>query len=96
MNQFDAQALMAKHKLQLYASVHSKDNPYHQMHIQEFTRYVDASVNSLAQELKQWVPALVDERIAQTKVQMDVDEPSMRKVKAKISELFSSIGRWGK
>ena len=64
------------------------------MHIQEFTRYVDASVNSLAHELKQWIPALVDERIAQTKVQMDVDEPSMRKVKAKISELFSSIGRW--
>ena len=66
------------------------------MHIQEFTRYVDASVNSLAQELKQWVPALVDERIAQTKIQLDVDEPSMRKVKSKINELFSCIGRWGK
>ena len=90
MNQFDAQATMAKYKLQLYASAHSKDNPYHQLHIQEFTNYVDASVNSLAQELKQWVPTLVDERIAQTKVQMDVDEPSMRKVKAKISELLGS------
>ena len=72
------------------------DNPYHQIHIQEFTAYVDASVNSLAEELKQWVPALVDERIAQTKVQLDVDEPSLRKVKSKINELFSSIGRWGK
>jgi len=39
---------------------------------------------------------LIDQRIAATKVQFDVDEPSMKKVKSKISELFSSLGRWGK
>ena len=72
------------------------DNPYHQIHIQEFTAYVDASVYSLAHELMQQLPALIDQRIAATKVQFDVDEPSMKKVKAKISELFSSLGRWGK
>ena len=72
------------------------DNPYHQIHIQEFTAYVDASVNSLAHELMQQLPALIDQRIAATKVQFDVDEPSMKKVKSKISELFSSLGRWGK
>ena len=41
------------------------------------------------------LPALIDQRIAATKVQFDVDEPSMKKVKSKISELFSSLGRWG-
>ena len=72
------------------------DNPYHQLHIQEFTAYVDASVNSLAHELMKQLPALIDARIAQSKVQLDVDEPSMKKVKSKISELISSLGRWGK
>ena len=38
--------------------------------------------------------ALINQRIAATKVQFDVDEPSMKKVKSKISELFSSLGRW--
>jgi hypothetical protein len=42
------------------------------------------------------LPAMIDARIAQSKVQLDVDEPSMKKVKSKISELFSSLGRWGK
>ena len=72
------------------------DNPYHQIHIQEFTAYVDASVNSLAHEIMKQLPAMIDARIAQSKVQLDVDEPSMKKVKAKISELFSCLGRWGK
>ena len=44
------------------------DNPYHQIHIQEFTAYVDASVNSLAHEIMQQLPALIDQRIAVTKV----------------------------
>ena len=70
------------------------DNPYHQLHIQEFTAYVDASVNSLAHELMQQLPALIDQRIAATKVQFDVDEPSMKKAKSKISELFSGFGKW--
>jgi hypothetical protein len=42
------------------------------------------------------VPAMVDHQLAKTKVQMDVDEPSMRRVKSKISELFSNLGKWGK
>lgn len=70
------------------------DNPYHQIHIQEFTAYVDASVNSLAHEIMKQLPAMIDARIAQSKVQLDVDEPSMKKVKAKISELFSGFGKW--
>ena len=44
------------------------DNPYHQIHIQEVTAYVDASVNSLAHEIMQQLPALIDQRIAATKV----------------------------
>ena len=72
------------------------DNPYHQIHIQEFTAYVDASVNSLAHEIMQQLPALIDQRIAATKVQMDVDEPSFRKAKAKFQELMSCFGKWGK
>ena len=72
------------------------DNPYHQIHIQEFTAYVDASVNSLAHEIMKQLPAMIDARIAQSKVQLDVDEPSMKKGKSKIGELFSSLGRWGK
>ncbi len=58
--------------------------------------YVDAAINSLAHEIMQQLPALIDQRIAASKVQVDVDEPSMKKVKAKINELFSSFGRWGK
>ena len=96
MNQFDAKALMAKHKLQLQASMSHSDNPYHQIHIQEFTAYVDASVNSLAHEIMQQLPALIDQRIAATKVQMDVDEPAFRKAKAKFQELMSCFGKWGK
>ena len=57
---------------------------------------MDASVNSLAHEIMKQLPAMIDARIAQSKVQLDVDEPSMKKVKSKISELFSSLGRWGK
>ena len=72
------------------------DNPYHQIHIQEFTAYVDASVNSLAHEIMQQLPALIDQRIAATKVQMDVDEPLFKKAKAKFQELMSCFGKWGK
>ena len=72
------------------------DNPYHQIHIQEFTVYVDASVNSLAHEIMQQLPALIDQRIAATKVQFDVDEPAFRKAKSKIQELMSCFGKWGK
>ena len=57
---------------------------------------MDASINSLAHEIMQQLPALIDQRIAATKVQLDVDEPSMKKVKSKLNELFSSLGRWGK
>ena len=57
---------------------------------------MDAAVNSLAHELMQQLPALIDQRIAARKVQLDVDEPSMKKVKSKINELFSSFGRWGR
>ena len=56
---------------------------------------MDASVNSLAHEIMQQLPALIDQRIAATKVQMDVDEPSFRKAKAKIKELMSCFGKWG-
>lgn len=96
MNKFDAQARMMKHQQQLRQAMSPSDNPYHQHHIEEFTNYVDASVKSLAFELNKALPAMIDERIAKSKVQLDVDEPSMKKVKAKINELFSSFGRWGK
>lgn len=72
------------------------DNPFHQGHIEEYTKYTDASVNSLAAEMQRVVPAMVDHQLAKTKVQMDVDEPSMKKVKSKLNELFSGFGRWGR
>lgn len=72
------------------------DNPFHQGHIEEYTKYTDASVNSLAAEMQRVVPAMVDYQLAKTKVQMYVDEPSMKRVKSKLNELFSSFGRWGR
>ena len=59
-----------------------------------FRIYATYEVEERLTDLK--LHALIDQRIAATKVQLDVDEPSMRKVKSKISELFSSLGRWGK
>ena len=87
---------MIKHQQQLRAALSPSDNPYHQQHIEEFTNYTDASVNSLANEIYRVFPTMVDRQIAATKVQFGVDEPSMRKVKSKINELFSSLGKWGK
>ncbi len=72
------------------------DNPFHQGHIEEYTKYTDASVNSLAAELQRAIPAIVDHQLAKTKVQMDVDAPSMKRVKSKLNELFNGFGRWGR
>lgn len=57
---------------------------------------MDASVNSLAHEIMQQLPTLIDQRIAETKVQFDVDEPAFKKAKSKIQELMSCFGKWGK
>lgn len=57
---------------------------------------MDASVNSLAHEIMQQLPALIDQRITETKVQFDVDEPAFKKAKSKIQELMSCFGKWGK
>ena len=44
----------------------------------------------------QQLPALIDQQIAATKVQMDVDEPAFRKAKSKLQELMNCFGKWGK
>ena len=44
----------------------------------------------------QQLPTLIDQRIAETKVQFDVDEPAFKKAKSKIQELMSCFGKWGK
>lgn len=76
--------------LAVHTSMSHSNNPYHQRYIQVFSTYVGASANSHAHEIMQHLLALIDQRIVTTKVQFDVDEPSMKKVKSKSTNYLAA------
>ena len=55
---------------------------------------MDASINAFAEDLLKQLPGMIDQRIAQSKVALDVDEPSMENVRKKLANLFRGLGRW--
>lgn len=94
MNQYHGLARAIKRQLRFSAQLNPDGNPYHEQHIEDFTRYVDASINAFAEDLLKQLPGMIDQRIAQSKVSLDVDEPSMENVRKKLANLFRGLGRW--
>ena len=62
-------------------------NPAHMRHVQQYCDYVDSAIA----ELKKDLPRLVMEIVKQPKVQVEVDENSLKRVQQKISSMLDSI-----
>lgn len=62
-------------------------NPTHMRHVQLYCDYVDSAIA----ELKRDLPRLVMEIVKQPKVQVEVDENSLKRVQQKISSMLDSI-----
>ena len=62
-------------------------NPKHIRHVQQYCDYVDSAIA----ELKKDLPRLVMECVKQPKVQVEVDENSLKRVHQKVSSLLDSI-----
>ena len=65
----------------------AEGNPKHTHHVQQYCNYVD---NAIA-ELKRDLPRLVMECLKQPKVQVEVDENSLKRVQQKISSMLDGI-----
>ena len=62
-------------------------NPAHMRHVQLYCDYVDSAIA----ELKRDLPRLVMEIVKQPKVQVEVDENSLKRVQQKISSMLDGI-----
>lgn len=62
-------------------------NPAHLRHVQLYCDYVDSAIAALKKEL----PRLVMEIVKQPKVQVEVDENSLKRVQQKISSMLDGI-----
>lgn len=62
-------------------------NPVHMRHVQLYCDYVDSAIA----ELKRDLPRLVMEIVKQPKVQVEVDENSLKRVQQKISSMLDGI-----
>lgn len=62
-------------------------NPAHMRHVQLYCDYVDSAIA----ELKRDLPQLVMEIVKQPKVQVEVDENSLKRVQQKISSMLDGI-----
>lgn len=62
-------------------------NPAHMRHVQLYCDYVDSAIAALKKEL----PRLVMEIVKQPKVQVEVDENSLKRVQQKISSMLDGI-----
>ena len=66
-------------------------NPKHIRHVQLYCDYVDSAVAQAKKEILAELPRLVMECIKQPKVQVEVDENSLKRVHQKVSSLLDSI-----
>ena len=62
-------------------------NPKHMRHVQLYCDYVDSAIAELKKEL----PRLVMEIVRQPKVQVEVDENSLKRVQQKINSMLDGI-----
>lgn len=62
-------------------------NPAHLRHVHLYCDYVDSAIAQLKKEL----PRLVMEIVKQPKVQVEVDENSLKRVQQKISSMLDGI-----
>lgn len=66
-------------------------NPKHMRHVQLYCDYVDSAVAQAKKEILAELPRLVMEIVKQPKVQVEVDENSLKRVQQKISSMLDSI-----
>ena len=69
----------------------AEGNPYHVRHVQQYCDYADAVGEKIKQEIIKELPRLVAEIVKQPKVQVEVDENSLRKVQQKVVSMLDSI-----
>ena len=66
-------------------------NPKHMRHVQLYCDYVDNAIAQAKKEILAELPRLVMECLKQPKVQVEVDENSLKRVHQKVSSLLDSI-----
>ena len=99
-NPYATHAAMMKRKIEILSQLQaSNDNPYHSMHIREFSEYADATAKAHAQEacnqMMNLLPKLIQQEIAKQlnggNVKIEVDKQSANAAKKAIDDIFSSL-----
>lgn len=99
-NPYAAKARFMQHKFNLLTAMQTEnDNPYHSMHIREFSEYADATAKAHAQEacnqMMNLLPKLIQQEIAKQlnggNVKIEVDKQSANAAKKAIDDIFSSL-----
>ena len=78
--------------MEFEAQACGEQNPWHYRHIQQFCEYVDYSVAAVREEIKEMIAAAKQN----PKVEVEVDEASVKKVRQKIEDMLSSILNLGR
>lgn len=76
------------------------DNPYHGQHIQQFCEYADAVAEGAAEDIKKEIPAAVKDEVhkqlTSRKVEIEIDNQSMKKAQKAIEDVFAPLKKWFK
>jgi len=75
----------------MMAEAQAEGNPYHIRHVQQYCDYVDSMAERVKHEIMKELPKMIMEIIKQPKVQVEVDENSLRKVQQKIAGMLDGI-----
>ena len=91
-HQLKGMASVKRSELELQNIFMNNDNPVHEEHIREFCEYVDVSIAALRAEMLE----LIAGARRNPRVEVEVDEASLRTVKQKIEDMLSGILNFGK
>ena len=78
----------------------NSENPYHGQHIQQFCEYADAVAEGAAEDIKKEIPAAVKDEVhkqlTSRKVEIEIDNQSMKKAQKAIEDDFAPLKKWFK
>ena len=75
----------------MLAETRAEGNPYHLRHVQQYCNYVDDAIAQAKKEIFAELPRLVMECVKQPRVQVEVDEASLKNVQQKISNMLNGL-----
>lgn len=83
-------AMVKRHAMLAEAQL-GDTNPYHYRHINQFCDYADCVAEAVKEEIRAELPRMIQEALKQPKVQLKVDEASLKRVKEKVEDMLSGL-----